>query len=425
MLRRHPRLVILALAFGVLGAGTAAVLLWSQYHFRAAKRALEGYAFDDAQRHLDLCLKVRPGSTAVRLLAAQTARRRDAYSEAEQHLAACQQLEGMTAAVALERLLLTAQQGDLDGVEGLLKARTGADDADAVLVLEALAKGYSNCYWNVQALVCLNILLERQPQHPQALLMRARLWEDRARNGEAERDNDALRDYGKALELNPTFAARMGLAGALYRLGRPWEAMIEYERLCPLQPANPELLLGLARCRYSLHEVEEARRLLDEVLERHPNHSAALLERGRLALYEGELTEAERYLRPAASLAPRHDCEAQRLFCRCLDAGHKTEEARGCLEDLRAREAEALDVERLTSRSNREPNDVGLRFEIAMKLMRLGREPDAVTALLFVVEQEPRHAPAHLALADYFQRAAQPARAARHRRASVAGAPAR
>jgi tetratricopeptide (TPR) repeat protein len=422
VLRRHPRLVLLVLALGIVSAGLAAVFLWRQYHLSAAGRALQGYAFDEAGQHLELCLQVPWDRAAVHLLAAQTARRRDACDEAERHLAACVALGGMTEAVARERLLLTAQQGDLDGVEGLLQACTGADNPEAVLVLEALAKGYANRFWQAHALRYLNLLLQRQPQHPQALLLRARVWEDRALRGETERDADALRDYERAVALHPSFEARLGLAAALYRVGRPWEAMRAYEQLHTLQAGNPAVLLGLARCRYSLHEVDEARRLLEQLVEQHPDDAAALLELGRVALHAGQLAVAEKWLRQAAAIAPPHDGEAHRVLARCLEASGKTEDARRCLDELRAKEAKVLDVERLTLQANREPGNVALRFEVAMKRMRLGREQEAVAALFFVLDQDPRHGPAHQALADYFERTGQPGWAARHRHAALPGA---
>src|SRR5207249_2930700 len=109
--RRHPRLAVPALVLALAAVGALAVLLWARYHLHAAQRALERYDLDEAQHHLDRYLKVHPGSAAAHLLAAQTARRRDAYPEAEQHLTVCTKLGGMTEASALERLLLSAQQG--------------------------------------------------------------------------------------------------------------------------------------------------------------------------------------------------------------------------------------------------------------------------------------------------------------------------
>lgn len=420
-LRRRYLLLWLALLLVALAPVVPAIFLWEQYHRDAAQRELDRYAFDEAEHHLELCLKVRWRSAELHLLAAQTARRRDAYEDAEKHLADCIRLGGMTPTAALERMLLTTQQGEFDREETSLRERTGTDDPDAVLVLEALAKGHVNRFWDSNALECLNELLERQPNHPQALLMRARIWENRARKGEMEREQDALRDYQKAVDRNPSFEAQLGLAGTLYRVGRPWESMLISERLRPLQPTNPSVLLGLARCRYSLHEVDEARRLLDELLEDHPNDAAALLERGLLALHEGQSAEAEKWLRRAVSAAPRYNNEALRSLCRCLEAADKTAQARSCRDELREREAKVLELERSILRANREPSDVALRYQIATELMRQGREQDGVAALFFVLEQQPMHRPAREALADYFERSGQPDRSARQRQAVFAG----
>jgi tetratricopeptide (TPR) repeat protein len=418
-LGRHPRLTAFVSTLILLGLATAGVFGWAQYHLAAAQRALERYAFDEAQHHLDLCLKVRAGSADIRLLAAQTARRRDAYEEAEQHLAAALQLGGINESLALERSLLAAQQGNYDNVERSLHGRTAADYPEAVVVLEALAKGYAGRYKQGQLQVCLNILLDRDPRHPEGLLMRARLWEQRAAHGEKEFDQDALRDYQQAVEVNPTFEARLGLAATLYRVGRPYDAMIEYEQLQQIQPADSEVILGLARCRYSLNEVDHAKRLLDALLEQHPNHAAALLERGRLALHEGRLPEAETWLRQAAAQSPRFDCTALRDLIRCLEAESKMEEARRWSDDVARTEMDLVQIAQLNAQAKREPQNVPLRYEIAKRLMDLGREQDAVSTFALVVEQDPRHVAAHEALAAYYQRTGQPSRASRHRRAGV------
>lgn len=417
---RRPRLAVPALGLVLLGAAAGAAFLWSQYHLGAARRALQRHALDEAQRHLDLCLRVRFRSAAVHLLAAQTARRRDDLDRAERHLAACLDLGETTEAVRLERLLLTAQEGGLDQVEGLLKARTGADDPQAVLVLEALAMAYVNCCLHHDALAALNLLLERQPGHPQALVLRARVWEVLAGTSQTERESNAQTDYEKALKINPSsFDARLGLAGCLYNLGRPADALIEYKRLHGRDAAHTEVLLGLARCRWGLAEVAEARRLLDQLLAGHPDHARGLLERGRLALHEGELAGAEKWLRRAVQAGPACDCEALRALCRCLEAAHKDSEARRCRDQLRRREAEFIRLDCLTMRVNREPHNLPLRFDVSVQLLRFGRDREGVAGLYLVLEQQPRYGPAHAALADYFERTGQPARAARHRRATA------
>jgi tetratricopeptide (TPR) repeat protein len=407
---QHRRLAAFTflLVFTALAAG--GIFLAAEYQFRAAERDLDRHAFAEAQRGFDWYLRLHPSSARAHLLAAQAARRRDAYGEAEQHLDACIRLEGMAEPAALERLLLAAQQGDLGDIEAALKKSTGANDPYAGLVLEALAKGYLNRFWMNEALECLNRLLEREPKHVEALLMRARVWEDRAAKGEQEHELDALHDYEAAIEIDPTFTARLGLAGTLFRLGRPWDAAFEFERLHAEQPAEIEVLYGLARCRYSLHDVDEARRLLDEVLEAGPNQRGALLERGRLALHEGLLDDAEQCLSRAVAVAPEYDCEPLRLLHQCLQVEHKDNEAQRCFDLLCRKEADVVRVDRRMLQANRDPRNVALHFEVAMEVMGLEREQEGVAALFVVLELEPAHRPAHVALADYFERTGQRAR---------------
>ena len=87
---------MLLVLFGV-GAYILGVQWWVQRHYRAAQAALGRGDLDQAQKHLDECLRIRPKNVTFLLLAARTARQRDADGEAEKHLSACEQLEPETA----------------------------------------------------------------------------------------------------------------------------------------------------------------------------------------------------------------------------------------------------------------------------------------------------------------------------------------
>jgi tetratricopeptide (TPR) repeat protein len=254
------------------------------------------------------------------------------------------------------------------------------------------------------------------------LLLRARVWEHLARAGEPEHAADALHDYEKAVKLNPSFEARLGRADTLHRLGRTWDALREYERLHREQADHPGVLLGLARCRYRLYEVDQARQILDKLLKGHPDHGDALLERGRLSFHADRLAEAETFLRRAVAVAPQSESEPLRCLYQCLLARDKDGAARRCLARLQHNEEALLRVNRLILQANRDPHDLALRFRIGRRLMAQGRESEAVAGLYHVLDQDPRNKHAHAALAAYFERAGKPRRAARHRRAALQGA---
>lgn len=425
--RRRPWRALLVLAgFAALALGgtVGGISLWSGSHYRAARQALERGDFDRAQEHLNCCLKVRPGSALLHLLAAQAARRRDACAEAEQHLTTCERLQGVTPASTLERALLRAQQGDLAGVEAPLQALAAPPRGhpERAQILEALAKGYLATYRLTEALHCLDTLLRAQPGWVPALLLRAR-----ARKG-PDRNEKALADYQRAVELAPeSDAARLGLAETLYRLGRVREATAHFEilrardegqRTASSPSVRASYLVGLARCRHDNHELEAAEQLLDTLLAEQPDAVAALVERGRLAFRRGHAAAGERWLRRAVAVAPE-DRDAHFVLHLCLEAQGKAPEARQCLARLREIEARTARETRLLAQLLESPHDPALRYEIGMIFLDRGQAEEGLLWLAGALQEDPRHAATHAALADYFERTGQSALAARHRQGVV------
>src|SRR5262249_22789589 len=233
----------------------------------------------------------RPHDAELHLFAARAARRDGDFVEAEKHLDLCRQLKGHQDAIDLERALLTAQADDPAPVEGYLVSCLEPQPREAVLILQVLAQGYLKTQRPAEALSCLDRWLEHQPDDVQALLWRGQVL---------ERWNDlegAVASYRRAVAADPTHEkARRLLALALVRSDRAREAAEHLERL-PRSSADAEVLLGLARCRRSMGQGDEARRLLDQLLAREPRHAEALCERGKLALQSGRPAQAEGWLR--------------------------------------------------------------------------------------------------------------------------------
>src|SRR5207248_10468621 len=159
---------------------------------------------------------------------------------------------------------------------GHLQSLVDAEHPASSLILEALAKGFLNVSRGSDMLICLNLLLKREPRNAQALLLRAKGWEG------LHQPERALEDYDRAVQLLPSAPeGHLGLAESLERMGRSREAVAHYEVVRSQQPNNPTLLLGLARCRFDANELSQAEELLDTLLAVQPYHIAALVERGR------------------------------------------------------------------------------------------------------------------------------------------------
>jgi tetratricopeptide (TPR) repeat protein len=414
--RRRTALLLATAAVVVVAAAGGGVRLWADHHQRAAQRALDAHQLPEARRHLEACLRVRPHSAEAHFLAARAARRDDDLAAATRHLEACDALQGVTPAGALEQALLRAQQFELSRVEADLRSLVESGHPDRTLILEALAKGYMKDDRIPLAIDCLDALLERETTHVPALLLRGRALESLRQTDEAHED------YQRAVELAPDSAdARLRLADILAEQGEVRTAVAHYEYLRARPPTRPAAVLGLARCRLDLHELDEAERLLQGLLADEPDDVAAVAEWGRVVVRQGRAAEAESRLRTAVARAA-HDRDACLVLHLCLDAQGKTDEAADCLRRLREIEDDQMHIGLLRLRlAQGEGDPIATRCEMGRLMLRNGRETEGVRVLSIAVERDPSCAPAHLTLADYYERKGRPDEAAAHRRAARRG----
>jgi tetratricopeptide (TPR) repeat protein len=394
---RRPRAVAFLLILMAL-VGLAAYLvgphLARHYQYRAVQEALDRRDFAAARARLAQCLQSWPQNAALRLLAARAARREGDYAAAEKHLGLCRQLGEDGDAIDLESAMLIAQRDDPARVEGYLLSRLGEPHSEATLILEALAQGYLKTQRLPEALSCLDRWLEFQADDVQALLWRGQILE-RWNNL-----TEAVASYRRAVAADPHHATgRRLLALALARCDRATEAVEQLERL-RRQSTDAEVLLGLARCRRSLGQVDEARRLLDEILAQPGPHAEALSERGKLAFQSGQPVEAEGWLRRALGQAPFERETNYTLYLCLLQQGRKTEAARA-LETVERIRADLQTVSELRRKVAASPRDPSLRCQVGMIFLRNGQTQEGLRWLHSALQLAPDHAEARQALARY------------------------
>jgi predicted Zn-dependent protease len=321
-LTRRTCLILLLGTFilGLLGwTGTEA---YAEFKYHLAESAAERYEFDEALRHLRTCLRLRPGRFHYCFLAARAARRARRFREAHDYLARCQVLAGDQADVSLlERTLLRAQEGDVLAVEGALWVAIKKNHPEKNLIYEALAQGYVHIGYLPLAEECLAPLLQAEPDHAEAWLWRASVFE---LSGNRQ---DTATFYRKAVELRPDNPRyRLGLALFLLSLNSFQEARPLLEQLCEAEPANPDVLVGMARLLVESGRHETAGDLLDRALKIRPAHVQGLTASAKLAFRNEQFATAEDYLRRALAVDPTERA-AHYLLYQCLEKEGKKDEA--------------------------------------------------------------------------------------------------
>src|SRR5262249_10294815 len=157
------------------------------------------------------------------------------------------------------------------------------------------------------------------------------------------------------------------------------------------------------------------RQLLDEVLAEHPDNPLALRTRGQMAKTDGDLEEAERWLREAVRVAP-NDSRALWALAECLGQLDKTAEA----QEMRKRHDQVKDLEeRLaelsSSKISTNPDSAELRTEMGVLHLALGNKEVAEGWLLSALSLQPDYGPGHAALAECYAQKGDAEKAAEHR----------
>jgi tetratricopeptide (TPR) repeat protein len=409
---------------GVLSCLLVLVLLaaagWFYPWYRARQQwhgAQSALAVDDlaaAATHLDRYLSERPDDAHAWFLAARTARRLERGADAERFLERCQQLGGVTEATRLEWDLLRVQRGDIGEIDVRLRQSIGPDHHDALLVLEALARGYIHSERLQDAIQACDLWIARQPEHPWPWLWRGTIYE---RLSHLDR---ALTDYQRAVENAPRDReARLVLGGLLLRQRQPSPAAQQYETILERTPDDSPVQVALAACRVEQGRAAEAIDLLDHVLEQSPEFPPALFLRGKVALQQDQPASAERWLRQATRLLP-NDPEALYQLAQALRALRKEEEASRVRRRLDQLRKDYLRLDELTRLVARRSDDPQLRHEAGVVALRLGRSEEGLRWLLSLLRLKGDHRRTHALLADCYRQKGDSERAEYHRRLAEA-----
>lgn len=408
--RSTARRVAFALLVFAISAWLVSRQAYAWHHLLAGKRSLAADHSREALQHFQAALHVWPRDGSTHLLAARAAWKAGSFQAADLHLQECQALPAFADQAQFERVLLRASQGEVDAVGGVCQAMLRNDHPETPLILEALTVGNLTLLRFGAAATLLDEWLEKSPDQPQATFLYGRL------QLQASNNQESLTLLRRAVDLDPARSdARVLLAGLHLDLGQAQEALPHLEEVCRREPQNMAAKARLAQGLVLLGRPEEAAAHLDDVLQQRPDLTLALLERGKLALREGELDQAEQWLQTACKRGPG-DRTAHYQLLQCLKQLGKEAEARVIQKRLDQLDQDASRMHVIvTEELPQRRFDPELQAELGQLLLNVGVVDDGLTWLNRALQIDPRQARAHRALADYYESLGQSAKAQPHR----------
>ncbi|MBX9622757.1 MAG: tetratricopeptide repeat protein [Gemmataceae bacterium] len=404
----------LGIAAGLVAA--AAALLgrhaWAYAEYRAGRAALDRYKFKDAQDRFRNCLGVWPSRADIWLLAGQAARRMERYDEAERCYAEALRLSGGVASddLRLEQVLLQTQL-DPDSKSDYLRAEVEAGHPKAVLMFEAIVRGYVRRSRYPDAGYVVGLWLGKSPDDPYALFLRGFVREQLGPQSEG------IDDYRRVLELDRDHdEARYRLTHMLLENGQPAEALRVIRVLVDKYPGEPKALAQAAEAEFAVGEFAAAEATARAALAADPASDDALLALGRVLTAADRHDEAERYLREAIRVSPSSYAAYLQLYQTLKQVGRDAEAAR-VKADLDRMGRDILRLRAIFSGElSAARQSPALYTEVGEIFLRAGEEAKALQWLGDALRYDPDYAPAHRALAGLYDRRGDQARAAQHRR---------
>ena len=338
-----------------------------------------------------------PDQAEAQYLLAVAHRRTGKLGKVLEHLRKADELGWPEHDIRRQQYLMMVQAGDFEAAEPYLRKTLadGATDEVAVEVYEALAKGYLSTYRIPEAMECLQLWIQWQPEAVQPRMWRAEVHEH------SEDWPAAVAEYRAILEIAPEdLKARLKLAEALITLKQTDEALEHYRRCVNQAPDNAEVLLGLAVASREVGARAEAKQSAEAALKLEldgEQQGQAWTVLGQIALEERRFEEAVDLLTKALERLPNQPHAHYALgmaYARTKEkekAKYHTEVSAQILDDHER-------VSQIINRVKSQPNSADLRYEAATILLRLGLAEPAMFWFQSALRCDPDHQPTLAAL---------------------------
>jgi tetratricopeptide (TPR) repeat protein len=328
---------------------------------------------------------------------ARAYRRQGRLDEVRQCLHTAKRLGFSTDRIEREELLAMAQVGQLKEAEPHLIELLLNPGDDGPDICEAYVNGFFATNRFPQALKILEVWQKDFPNDPQPYLFHAIL------NKMSMSHTKVVENFRKANELAPNrFDIRLKLALALIDLNNTQEAGLQFAWLLKHRPENSEVQTGWGKLLIQDGKIDAAREVLERVQKSHPEHVESLIALGQLELTANNLNRAIQLLQKGSE-HERHNSEVRYALANALQQAGRPQEAREQYEFVTKAHTAQQKLQRLRNQVMVNSNDVEARFEIAELLRDYGTPAEQLGWLRSIIQINPRHRPAYIALVECYE----------------------
>jgi tetratricopeptide (TPR) repeat protein len=284
------------------------------------------------------------------------------------------------------------------------------------LVARELARIYLSTYRLIQANEVIEVWkgLDRDDPEPY-------LWANEIATRSAVDPTVLIQNYRAALDRDPQSAkARLGLAQQLSKVRRFDEAEQAYRGYLDLNPRDAAAYVGLGRDAFQQADIDKAASLFEKALELSPRDAIALRELAQIELRRGRFPKARERLELLTQIEP-FDPDAHYALARVLRVLGDEKRARAKDERAAVLRKEEAEILKLRERLLNKPGDLATRFEVAKWMLLHGHDDEGIKWTAEIIRADPRHAPTHQMLAEYFQKQGNSGLANYHRLMAAGG----
>ena len=297
-----------------------------------------------------------------------------------------------------EQWLALAKSGQTREAELHLKQLMLDPRDDGQEICESFVTGY---FVNVQfakAASLLNVWEADFPEDPRPHELRG-LWLQ-----DTERWGEAATCYEKALSLVPgKTRIRRAMAVCLRELHEYDKAEIQFLQCLKETPDDSQLLIQWAEWLLSNGKVNEAKSVLQKIMNVDSENQDAKFAMAKTLLMDGDVKQALETLQQLHDEKPS-DSKIQYSLASALQASGMTEQAAEMFKQVTAAEKQLRRKQELIDSLDQTANKSDVLYEIAMIAMNHESPAEGLRWLQNLIDLNPRYAAAHTALADHYHR---------------------